>query len=106
MAKRVLACTAADAGTLVVAGNAHTPTSPTPLGTPLGACPARDRPGVQEIRISYGGGRYYNVEPRRFRRRASPWQRQARLRLRPGGLVLSLPAAAEAVVPQRPLRRW
>ena len=101
MAKRVLASPATDAGTLVVAGNAHTPTAPTRLGTPLGACLARERPEVTEIRIRYGGGRFYNVEPRRFRRRGGFWRRQVRLRLRSGRLVLELPMAAEALVPQR-----
>lgn len=102
MARRILAAAAADTGTLVVAGNAHTPTTRTPLGTPLGACLAEQRPGLREIRISYGGGRYYNIQPRRFRRRIGPRPRQARLRQQRGSLVLDLPAAGEAVVPQRP----
>jgi hypothetical protein len=101
MAKRVLASPATDAGTLVVAGNAHTPTAATRLGVPLGACLARERPGVREIRISYGGGRYYNFEPRRFRGPAGPWGRQVRLREGSAGLVLDVPAASEAIVPQR-----
>jgi len=37
MARRILAAPAAGAGTLVVAGNAHTPTTSTRLGLPLGA---------------------------------------------------------------------
>ena len=102
MSRRILAPPAADTGTLVVAGNAHTPTTRTGLGTPLGACLARQRPGLREIRISYGGGCYYNMQPRRFRRRIGPLRRQARLRQRRGSLVLALPAAREAVVPQRP----
>lgn len=101
MAGRVLAESAAGTGTLVVAGNAHTPTGPTRLGVPLGACLARERPGVREIRIRYGGGRYYNTQPRRFRRRIGPRRRPIRLYLRNGGLVLELPTAAEALVPQR-----
>jgi hypothetical protein len=87
---------------LVVAGNAHTPTASTRLGVPLGAHLARKRPGLREIRISYGGGRFYNNEPRRFRRRTGPWRHRARLREQHGGLVLELPTAREAVVPQRP----
>jgi hypothetical protein len=102
MARRILAAPATDTGTLVVAGNAHTPTARTDLGMPLGACLARQRPGLREIRTSYGGGRYYNIQPRRFRRRTGPWRRQARLRQRRGSLILDLPAAGEAVVPQRP----
>jgi hypothetical protein len=102
MARRILTAPATDTGTLVVAGNAHTPTTRTGLGTPLGACLAQQRPGLREIRISYGGGRYYNIQPRRFRRRIGPRRRQAGLRQRRGSLVLDLPAAGEAVVPQRP----
>ena len=69
MARRILAALAAGAGTLAVAGNAHTPITGTRLGLPLGACIARQRPGVREIRISYGAGRYDNIQPRRFRSR-------------------------------------
>lgn len=104
MARRVLAAPATGPGTLVVAGNAHTPTARTGRGVPLGACVAGQRPGVREIRISYGAGRFYNIEPRRFRRRLSLRRHQARLRERRGSLVLDLPAAGEAVVPQRPMR--
>jgi len=43
----------AGAGTLAVAGNAHTRTRPTDLGFPLGACLARQRPGVLDIRIGF-----------------------------------------------------
>jgi hypothetical protein len=103
MARRILASPAADTSTLVVAGNAHTPTTRTGLGMPLGAHLARQRPGLREIRISYSSGRYYNIEPRRFRRRIAPGRRQVRLCQRRGSLVLDLPAAREAVVPQRPL---
>jgi hypothetical protein len=102
MTRRILAAPAAGTGTLVVAGNAHTPTTSTRLGMPLGACLAQQRPGVREIRISYGTGRYYNIQPRRFRRRIGPGRRRPRLRQRHDGLVLDLPAAREAVVPQRP----
>lgn len=103
MARRILTAPAAGTGTLVVAGNAHTPTARTDLGVPLGACLARERPGLREIRVNYGGGRFYNHEPRRFRRRPGlPWRRP-RLRERRGSLVLDLPAASEAVVPRRPL---
>jgi len=102
MARRILAAAAAGTGTLVVAGNAHTPTTGTRLGMPLGACLAQQRPGVREIRISYSGGRYYNIQPRRFRRRIGPGRRHVRLHQRRNTLVVDLPAAGEAVVPQRP----
>jgi hypothetical protein len=101
MATRVLARRAAGARTLVVAGNAHTPVGRTGLGVPMGASLARQRPGVQEIRINYGEGSYYNLQPRRLAP-AGPHQHQIRLRQHNDGLVLDLPSAQEAVVPQRP----
>jgi len=101
LASRILASRAAGSGTLVVAGNAHTPTSPTSLGVPMGACLARERPGVREIRIDYGGGSYYNLRPGQFGHNG-PQRGQARLHHRDGALVLDLPAATEALVPQRP----
>ncbi len=103
MAERILA--RATAGTLAVAGNAHTPTGPTSLGIPLGAWLARQRPGVGSIRIRYGGGHFYNVEPRRFRPRVNVWRHQIRLRQQRGHLILDLPGPSEATVPQRPLDR-
>ena len=69
MARRVLVARAAGTSTLVVAGNAHTPVHPTPLGVPLGAVLAAHRPGVREIRIEYRSGGYYNLASRRFRPR-------------------------------------
>jgi hypothetical protein len=65
MAGRILAGSPAGTRTLAVAGNAHTPTRRTDLGIPLGACLARQRPGVREIQIHYGSGHYYNMQPRR-----------------------------------------
>ena len=100
MARRLLAGSRSGARTLVVAGNAHTPTSPTDLGVPLGACLARQRPGIREIRISYGGGRFWNFKSCQFALQASP-QEPIRLYLDAGELVLDLPMATEAVVPQR-----
>ncbi len=100
MAARVLAGTGP--GTLVVAGNAHTPVRPTELGVPMGTLLAQRRPGVAEIRIRYAGGGYYNVGPRRFARPGRPG-RAPELSLRDGRLILELPSATEAVVPQRPL---
>jgi len=89
-------------GTLVVAGSAHTPVERTGLGVPMGANLAQRRPGVTEIRISYASGGFYNGEPRRFRGRIGPRRQHPRLLRRHGGLVLDLPSATEAVVPQRP----
>jgi hypothetical protein len=102
MARRILADAPPGTRTLVVAGNAHTPTGPTSLGVPLGARLARHRPGVREIRISYGGGRYYNLGPRTFGGPADPLRRPVRLYLDRGALAIDLPAAGEAVVPHRP----
>jgi hypothetical protein len=104
MAGRVLAATPAEARTLVVAGNAHTPTAPTELGVPLGAWLARLRPGAREIRINYGAGRYYNTRPRRLPA-PSPRPRQIRLHQHNERLILDLPTAEEAIVPQQP-QRW
>jgi hypothetical protein len=59
---------------------------------------------VREIRISYGGGRYYNIQPRQFARRGGP-ARRMRLHQEHGTLELDLPAAEEAVVPQQS-ERW
>ena len=84
-----------------MAGNAHTPASPTDLGVPLGAWLARQRPGIGEIRIRYGGERFWTSGSRRFGRRASPYG-PVRLYQDAGELVLDLPVATEAVVPRRP----
>jgi erythromycin esterase-like protein len=88
------------ARTLAVAGNAHTATSSTQLGVPLGACLARQRPGIREIRISYGGGYFYNFKPRHFARQTSA-RRPIRLYQDDGELILDLPLATEAAVPHR-----
>jgi hypothetical protein len=101
MARRLLAGSPSGARTLAVAGNAHTRTSPTDLGVPLGACLARQRPGIREIRIRYGSGRFWNFRSRQFADRASA-QGSVRLCEDTGELVLDLPIATEAVVPQRP----
>jgi hypothetical protein len=103
MAVRILAGATAAAGTLTVAGNAHTPTSPTSLGVPLGACLTRRRPGVLDIRIRYGGGQFYNLASRRFRHPDIPsHSAPIRLQLLRGKLFLDLPEASEAIVPHRP----
>ena len=100
MARRILATSPPSARTLVVAGNAHTPTSPIELGVPMGARAAEQRPGTREVQISYGGGSFYNCEPRQFARRTDP-QGKIRLHQHQDELVLDLPTATEAVVPQR-----
>jgi hypothetical protein len=101
MAGRILAA-AGDARTLVVAGNAHTPTVPTDLGIPLGARLSAQRPGVRDIRVNYGSGRFYNTKPRRFPG-TDGGDGLVRLGERRGELILELPAATEAIVPQRRL---
>jgi hypothetical protein len=100
MAERILAADPQEVRTLVVAGNAHTPTRPTELGVPMGAWLAQKRPGIREIRINYGGGRYYNMQPREFARHGNPARRMW-LHQEQDTLELELPSAQEAVVPQR-----
>jgi hypothetical protein len=102
MAGRILAGATAASGTLAVAGNAHTPTSPTPSGIPLGACLSRQRPGVLDIRIRYGGGGYYNMRPSQIHPSISIWPSQLRLYQERESLILELPTATEAIVPHRP----
>ena len=101
MAERLLAACPPATRTLAVAGGYHTPASPIELGVPMGAWLARQRPGVPDIQIRYGGGRFYNCGPRQFDRRMTPRQ-PIRLHQHDGELVLNLPVASEAVVPQRP----
>jgi hypothetical protein len=104
MAGRLLAAAPPRDRTLAVAGNAHTPTCPIELGIPMGAWLNRQRPGVREIRINYGGGRYYNTQPCQFTEHGPPPHR-TRLHQQHGSLVLDLPTAQEAVVPHRS-GRW
>ena len=99
MARRILAASGPGARTLVAAGNAHTPTSPIELGVPMGAGLAEQRPGIRDIRISYGSGSFYNGEPRQFARPADS-QGTIRLYQHHGELLLDLPVATEAIVPQ------
>lgn len=101
MARRILAACPPGTRTLVVAGNAHTPTSPIELGVPMGARLAEQRPGVREIQIRYGGGGHYNGGSREFVRQGAP-EGPIRLYQQDGELVLDLPEATEAVVPERP----
>ena len=101
MARRLLAAAPAGTPVLAVAGSYHTPTSPIDLGVPMGAWLGRQRPGVREIQISYGGGYFYNCEPRQFDRHMDP-QQPVRLHQQDGELLLDLPWASEAVVPHQP----
>ena len=101
MARRLLAASGPGARTLAVAGNAHTLTRLIELGVPMGTRLAGQRPGIREIRISYGGGGFYNGGSRQFARRADP-QDKIRLYQHDGELVLDLPLATEADVPHRP----
>jgi hypothetical protein len=100
MARRILAASPQGARTLAVAGNAHTQTSPIELGIPMGVALAGQRTGIRDIRIDYGGGSFYNGEPRQFARRMHP-QGKTRLYQHHGQLLLDLPLATEAIVPQR-----
>ncbi|SEH01638.1 hypothetical protein SAMN05444920_12186 [Nonomuraea solani] len=97
MAERVLA--AAGEPMLVVAGNAHTLTSPTELGLPMGACLASARPSLASVRIDYGRGDFYNIEPRQIRQHSVV----AGLRATDDGLVVGLPEFGEAMVPHLPV---
>jgi hypothetical protein len=96
MARRILAASSPGSRTLAVAGNAHTPTSPTELGVPLGAHLARQRPGVRDILISYRGGRFYNFEPHQFHFEGTV-HRRIRIYEHEGQLILDLPW---------PMKRW
>lgn len=87
----------ASPGDLVVAGNAHTRTDDRSLGTPLGACLAKRRPGVRAISIDYLGGSYFNFAERRFADRRARDQATA-LRVVDDELVLTLTNADAAVV--------
>jgi hypothetical protein len=100
MAERILNGQGPATRTLVVAGNAHTALTPTMLGVPLGARLAEWRPGVRAIQVRYGNGTYYNLSPQRFKQQYS-LRRRARLRTEGSGLVLDLPAPAQAWVPHR-----
>ena len=98
MAERIVMADTPEGGTLVVAGNMHTPMIETTLGLPLGARLAEMRPGVREIRVRYGNGGFYNSRPRRFKTHVS-LRRHIRLHAEHGELVLELPHATEALVP-------
>jgi hypothetical protein len=100
MSERILMADLPDRGTLVVAGNMHTPMTETTLGLPLGARLAAKRPGVREVQIRYGSGGFYNARPRKFKSHFS-FRRHVRLHTEHGQLVFELPVAAEADVPHQ-----
>lgn len=102
MAGQILAGATAASGTLAVAGNARRPSGPASPGIPLGARLSRQRPGVLDIRISYGRGGYYNMRPSHIHPSISIWPSQTRLYQEHGSLILELPTATEAIVPHRP----
>ncbi|WP_043623958.1 hypothetical protein [Nonomuraea candida] len=97
MAQRVL--TAHIEPALVVAGNAHTLTSPTELGLPMGACLASARSALESVRIAYGVGSFYNITPRQSRGHATA----AGLRVLDEELIVGLPEFGEATVPHLPV---
>lgn len=100
MAACILTSGAGTTPTLVVAGNAHTPLIPGEFGMPMGACLARRRAGLREIRVRYGSGHFYNSGRRRLAAGGSR-RRQTRLYQHDGALILDLPAGREAIVPRR-----
>lgn len=100
MSERILMADLPGSGTLVVAGNMHTPMAETTLGLPLGARLAEERPGVREIQIRYGNGGFYNARPRKFKSHLS-FRRHVRLHTEHGQLVFELPVATEAEVPHQ-----
>ncbi|NJP93707.1 hypothetical protein HCN51_30415 [Nonomuraea sp. FMUSA5-5] len=83
---------------LVVAGNAHTLTSPTELGLPMGACLASARPALKSVRIQYGSGSFYTIEPRLTKGSAAV----AGLYTVDEELFVGLPEFGEATVPHLP----
>lgn len=58
----------------------------------------------RQIRIRYGVGHFYNLEPRRFPPDPRVRRGLFRLGLRRGSLLLDLPGPSEAIVPHRPCR--
>jgi hypothetical protein len=105
MARRILRAPRSSHGMLVVAGSARMPAQSRDLGFPLGAYLAAERPGVQEVRIRYGRGACYNNGPRELPPRDDmPAAREVRLHGDGGALLLDLPVATEAVVPDDPAR--
>ena len=61
----------------------------------MGAFLVRQRQGVRDIRISYGGGSFYNAGPRRFQ--PAGLSGQIVLHQEDGAIVLGLPTARAAI---------
>jgi erythromycin esterase-like protein len=102
MARHILAHTSAAGRTLVVAGNAHTPTARTRLGIPMGAWLARERRGLRSVQINYGPGAVYNMASKPLASSGRPTS--YRVRLDDDRLLLDHPGPEEADVPHRPAR--
>jgi hypothetical protein len=100
MARRVLDHTDPAGRTLVVAGSAHTPTTRTDNGIPMGAWLDRERPGLRSVTINYGAGVIYNLGTTPLPSRDHP--ASYRVRLDDDRLLLDHPSPAEADVPHRP----
>ena len=98
MSERVLRATEPSDRALVVAGNAHTTRQQTRSGTPLGAHLAGRRPGLADIAIRYGAGRFFNFAERQFAANTAA-DGPPQLLLADGELALQLPRADPAVVP-------
>jgi hypothetical protein len=97
MSRRLLRETAPSDRTLVVAGNAHTPTQQSDFGIPLGAHLAARRPGVSHIAVRYLAGSYFNFQERQFAVTAAA-DATPRLLLAGDELVLELARADAAAV--------
>lgn len=100
MARRILDHTSPAGRTLVVAGNAHTPTTRTKLGIPMGAWLAEERHGLRSVRINYGKGAIYNMASKPLA--SSDQLTSYRVRLHDDRLLLDHPSPEEAHVPHRP----
>jgi hypothetical protein len=97
LADAALAATTGSERTLVVAGNAHTPTNETELGTPMGAWIARARPTTRTIVIQYGSGSFFNFGRHALSDRFAN-EPDVCLRVEDGDLELRLPRATAATV--------
>jgi hypothetical protein len=98
MAGAVLAAPPVPGGLLVVAGNAHTVLTEQPMGMPMGAVLARERPGVRTITVQYGSGRFYNFGSHSFGRPGWASNERPVLALEEGELVLRIARVREAIV--------
>jgi hypothetical protein len=100
MARRILAHTSPAGRTLVVAGNAHIPTTRTRLGIPMAAWLAQERHGLRSVQINYGKGAIYNMASKQLA--SSARLTSYRVRLDDDRLLLDHPGPEEADVPHRP----